>query len=207
MVLAQLAAFVVVCIAVVATPAIRVLVRDKRVRVTHGLEHATIRILEDRGIEVDGGVTIWGRFAIQLPNDGRNYERDAEIRDAAIAAIRRVAAGERALAYSPYCGTSAMVAQLLLAVAVLGAGVTAAILGVPTGITFAASVGAALVVRLASRSLGLLAQRLWTVSTALASARIIAITKDVLPRGDKVVFTVQLDVVVRDSRAEPIAIV
>ena len=98
-----------------------------------------------------------------------------------------------------------MVAQLLLALAIIGAGLTAAIVGVPTGITFAASVGAAIVARLASRPLGLLAQRLWTVSTALSSAKIVAITKQVHSSGDWVEFTVELDVVVRDSHAEPIA--
>jgi hypothetical protein len=206
-VLVQIGALVVVCRMVIATPAIRAFGRDKRVHVIHGLEHATIRILEDAGIDVDGGgVTLRGRFEIYLRN-GRNYERDAEVRDATLAAIRRVAAGERELAYTASCGTSVMVAQLLLALAIIGAGLTAAILGVPSGITFAASVGAALVARLASRPLGLLAQRLWTVSTALASAKIVAVTKEVSSSGDWVTFSVQLDVVVRDSHAEPIAIV
>lgn len=205
MVLVQIGAFVVVSRIVIATPALRAFARDKRVRVIHGLEHATIRILEERGIDVDGGVTLHGRFAIYLGN-GRNYERDDEVRDAALAAIQRVAAGEHALAYSPACGTSVMVAQLLLALAIVGAGITAALVGVPTGITFAASVGAAIVARVTSRSLGLLAQRLWTVSTALASAKIVAVTKQVSSDGDWVEFTVRLDVVVRDSHAEPIAI-
>jgi len=196
-----------VCGVVLATPALRVLARDKRVRVTHGLEHATIRILEAKQVSVNGGVTLGNHFAIQLDHDGRNWNRDDDVRDAVEAAIRRVAGGEHALAYSPRCGTSLAVAYLILAVAVLAAGLTAAALGVPTGITFAASVGAALVARLAARRLGLLAQRLFTVSTDLVSAKVVEVDKHLIAGGTKLVFTVKLDVVVRDPHAEPVTIV
>src|SRR5262249_57664637 len=190
----------------VISPSVASLARDRRTRVTHGLEHATIHVLQEMGAEVRHGLTIRNTFMIELDNDGRNWDRYHDVLTATLAAIGRITAGERGIAYAPDCGTSLMVGYAVWAIAVFAAGVAAAILGVPIGITFAGTVAAALAARLSKRALGLAAQHWLTVSTDFVSASHVRVARDLIAAGTRVVFTVTLDVVVRDDRAEPVAI-
>lgn len=170
---------------------------DHRTRIIHGLEHATIAILRARGIPVRSGVTYPGRFLIVIENDGRTWMQEAAIGDAAREAIRRVIAGEHALAYSVNCGTSYLVAICLFGLAVVGAGLGARVLGAPLGIMWAATVGAVLVARGVARRAGLAMQRWLTVSTDLANATVTRVDRTVTSDGDRIVAVVALDVVPR----------
>jgi hypothetical protein len=193
LVIAWFAAIPGTLLAVAFVPALAALL-DERTRVIHGLEHATIAVLAERGIAVSHGVTLRGMFDLALPNDGRSWERAPMIRNAALAAIRRVKKGERALAYTDRCGTSYAVGFLMMCLAVSAAGAVAFAYGVPHGYTFAATVAALLAARAAARPLGRLAQRLLTVSTRSASATVGAIEHEVSPDGAFVYYAVHVAV-------------
>lgn len=167
---------------------------DHRTRLIHGLEHATIKILRQRGVPVNGGVTYRGEFVISIRNDGRTWERFPEVAIATREAIDRIVAGDHELAYSPRCGTSFLVAQCLFGVAVVAAGVGAWLLGAPLGIMWAATVGAALSVSAVARPAGFAVQRWLTVSTDLASGSVTNVDRTVTPNGDWFHVTVSLDV-------------
>lgn len=170
---------------------------DHRTRILHGLEHATIAILLERRMPVLSGVTHRGQFLIVIDNNGRTWEREAEIGDAAREAIRRVMAGEHALAYTIHCGTSYLVAIALFAFAVVGAGLGAGLLGAPVGIMWAVTVGAALVARTIARRTGLAVQRWLTVSTDLAHGTVINVERSVTSDGDRIHAVVSIDVTPR----------
>jgi hypothetical protein len=205
LVIGQLAAVVIVGAIAVATPAIRDLARDRRTRILHGLEHATITLLLERGFAVRSGYTYDGEFIVDLAHDGRSWDRLDEVRAAVASAIRRVAGGEHALAYSDQCGTSMVVGSLLLGLAIVGAGIAGLVLGMPANVAFAITVGACFAARAIRRPLGLWAQRWLTVSTALHSASIRAIDQRVASNGDTMRITVALDVVPRERTGEAVS--
>src|SRR5205085_2771276 len=134
LVLAQIAAVAVVLLMLVLAPDVRALARDKRTRILHGLEHATINLLLERGFPVRSGCTYDGEFVIRIDHDGRTWNRFTELRDAPTEAVIRVVRGEYALAYTPQCGTSWLVGYCLLALAIVASGATGLALAVPTGI-------------------------------------------------------------------------
>lgn len=193
LVIAQLAAIPGAMLAVVMVPAFRALL-DERTRILHGLEHATIAVLAERGIFVRHGVTLPGMFDLALPNNGAAWEVGPEIHRAAVMAVRRIIAGERSLAYSPRCGTSFVVGVALASLVIAGLGAIALADDVPAGYTFAGTVVALGLVRLASRSFGLFAQRLLTVSTRLAAASVGRIDREVSPDGALVYYLVHVHV-------------
>lgn len=179
---------------------------DQRTRIIHGLEHATIAILRARGIPVRSGVTYKGRFLLRIDNDGRTWEREAAVGDAARDAIRRVIAGEHALAYSVNCGTSYLVAICLFGLAVVGAGLGARLLGAPLGIMWAATVGAALAARAVARRAGLAMQRWLTVSTDIARATVTGVERTVTSDGDRILAVVAIDVEPRTREGGLVAV-
>src|SRR5262245_58673019 len=67
--------------------------RDRRTRIVHGFEHATIAILRAAGVEVSEGVSAARGFALQLPHRNGAYERLGMVEAAAHAAIERIDAG------------------------------------------------------------------------------------------------------------------
>jgi hypothetical protein len=187
-------------------PQVWALARDRRVRILHGLEHATIRVLEARGVTIAEGRTHARSFTIRMSRDPR-FEHLHVVDAAANVAIARVAGGETTLAYSPQCGTSMLTVRMLVALAIVGAGIAALVAGVAHGYMFAATVAAIVVARRAARPLGLLAQRAWTVSTDFAAARVVRVERWISPNGESVGFDVYIDVVPRErGGAEPIAV-
>jgi hypothetical protein len=189
----------VACIAVIASSsaAIRELARDRKTRILHGLEHATIKLLERRDLEVRSGCTFDGFFVLDVEHDGRWWERLDEVRDAATEAIARIRAGEHKLAYDRRCGTSLLVAGLVVAVAITAVWIAALVLGWPDEIVMSATIGALGIAMLSARTLGLAAQRVLTVSTELASARVIEVTRRALADASGLELTVAIDVVPR----------
>jgi hypothetical protein len=181
------------------------LARDRRTRVVHGFEHATAAILGEHGIAVTEGLSVPNGFSIMLPHHQRVFERFRVVEAAARAAIERIAAGETALAYHDRCGTSWLVGNAVVSVATVGLGITAFVLGVPPGITFAATVIAIAAAARGAVPLGRLAQRLWTVSTDFAAARVLSVTRHVTADASHVGFDIAIEVVPRDDRAELVA--
>lgn len=179
--------------------------RDRRTRIVHGLEHATIAILRASGVVVSEGLSVARGFTIQLPHENGAYERLGEVEAAARGAIERIAAGESRLAYSTKCGTSWLVADAVISLAIVGLGIAALVHGIPPGITFAATVVTIVLAQRAAVPLGLLAQRAWTVSTAFTAARVLSVTRTVAADGKHVGYDVAVEVVPRDDRAEPVA--
>ncbi len=90
------------------------LLRDRRLRRNHALEHATINVIEERygpsrltGIAQPDGFLIRGGAPAGL------------VLEAAQEALARLRAGERQLAIHPRCGTTLVAAQLVLALTFL----------------------------------------------------------------------------------------
>src|SRR5262245_18206697 len=97
---APLAGLPWVAVVVIVSPDLRALARNRRTRLLHGLEHATINLMLERGFPVRSGCTHDGEFTIEIEHDGRSWDRLLEIRDLARDAIIRIVRGERDLAYS-----------------------------------------------------------------------------------------------------------
>lgn len=90
------------------------LLRDRRLRRNHALEHATINVIEERygpsrlsGLARPDGFFIQGGAPAGL------------VLDAAHEALARLRAGEYQLAIHPRCGTTLIASQLVLALTVL----------------------------------------------------------------------------------------
>jgi hypothetical protein len=198
----QLAGLGVVVLAVMLSPDLRALARNKRTRILHGLEHATINLMLQRGFPVRSGCTYDGEFVIRIDHDGRSWNRLLEIRDIARDAIIRIVRGERELAYTPECGTSWLVGYCLLALAIVGSGLVGRMLGAPVGVVFAASVGAAICARAVKRPLGLWVQRHVSVSTDVLVASIKDMQPSVSSDGNTMIVTIAMDVTpkIRASR-------
>lgn len=208
LVFAQLAAFLVVGWLLASSSELRALSGYHATRVIHGLEHATAKVLEERGITIWSGLTHHGMFTLDLPHDGRTYEDlETTVRDAATDAISRIRFGERTLAYDRRCGTSLLVGYALLAIAVVGAGLGALIAGTPVGITFALTVGAAFLSRAIARRTGLAAQRWLTVSTDFSSAVVTHVEKRVSSDGNTLTAIVMIDVIpkLRETDVDAVA--
>jgi hypothetical protein len=91
------------------------LLRDRRLRCNHALEHATINVIEERygpsrltGMARPDGFLIRGGAPAGL------------VLEAAQEALERLRAGERRLAIHPRCGTTLVASQLVLALTFLG---------------------------------------------------------------------------------------
>ena len=198
LVMLQLLAVLAIGVLCLGSRELRELATDRTTRIIHGLEHATATVLEERGIRVPSARTHHGMFMLDIPHDGRTWEQlEPTVRTATEDAISRIRFGERALAYNVHCGTSYLVAFALLALAIVGAGLVAFAFEVPSGITFAATVAAGLVARLAARPAGLFAQRWLTVSTDFASAIVLRVDRHVDMGGATIHAAVLVDVIPR----------
>jgi hypothetical protein len=208
LVFAQLGAFLIVVGALVVSPELRAISTYQATRVIHGIEHAAINVLVERGLTIYSGLTHHGMFTINLPNNGTSYENlEATVRDATTDAISRIRFGEHTLAYPQRCGTSVLVGIALLAVAIVGAGVATVIAGTPSGLTFAVTVGAAFLARALSGRAGLAAQRWFTVSTDFSSAVVTHVEKRVSSDGDTLTAVVMIDVIPKPSRSDDVDVV
>jgi len=171
---------------VVSRHELAALARDRRTRVVHGLEHACITILKERGHRTESGSTSKGRFELDRVA-GTTHQ---DVARATRSAIRRILAGETGLAYSPRCGTSQLVAMILYALIIAGGGVTSILFGVPMGATMLGCAVLCVLAQLAAPTLGLLAQRMLTVSTRFSGARVGQVTVKDGPRGPRFVVPV-----------------
>jgi hypothetical protein len=147
------------------------IVRDPATRISHGLEHATMAVCAENDLPVVRGFTHGrDRFVVVL-EAGQTHQKDL-VREAAARSIRRILEGERSLAYQPGCGTSEVVSSVTLWLVYV------------TSMLFSLAVGGSAPIFLAfsmvvfrfwlacQTALGLLAQRLFTVSTEFASAAV-----------------------------------
>lgn len=202
LVVAQLAGFLTIAWMAAGAAELRALASYHATRVIHGLEHATAKVLEERGVTVRSGQTSTGMFTLHVDNDGSVSEHfEAMVRDAATDAISRIRFGEHALARARHCETSVLVGFLLISVAVIGAGLAALILGTSPGLTFAFSVLAIAAARIFSRPIGLAAQHL-TVSTRFASAVVTHVERRVSADGDTLTAIVMIDVIPKPREAD-----
>ena len=80
----------------------------RRVRKNHGLEHATVTVLMEKGVRppMGGYSTPGGFFIFSKASEGL-------VSESVIQAYSRMAAGEHDLAVSPYCGTNLATGMLL----------------------------------------------------------------------------------------------
>ncbi len=192
---AQLASLVWIGLAISGSRELRALIRDRETRIVHGLEHATINVLEQRGLTIRSGLTYQRWFVLEVDHDGRWWERVDEVRAAVTEAIARIRGGERQLAYHPRCGTSLLVATIVVAISIAAAGLVGLVLGLDVIEVAIATVIALAGARVFAKPLGLLAQQAWTVSTELASARVVEITRHAVADASGLELVVRLDVV------------
>jgi hypothetical protein len=206
LVFAQLAGVVVIAATLYGSREFRAIAADRSTRVVHGLEHATANVLEERGVAVQSGVTTTGMFILELEHDGKLYEHlETTVGDAAADAISRIRFGEHGLAYHRRCGTSLLVAMALLAFAIVAAGVVGLVLGWPSGLVYALSVGAGFAVMAVRDRAGLLAQRLLTVSTSFSSAIVTRVDKRISADGNTLTAIVMIDVIPRAVEVDAVA--
>ena len=168
--------------------------RDTRTRIVHGLEHATLRVLE--GVAPGaGGRSLTDRFIVNLQRDTDVELWRFRVDDAARIAIARVQAGETELAYSELCSTRRCVSDVLLGVALTASGVFT-LFGVSTAVAILGLFLAVQLWRCCEHALGILAQRWFTVTAAFKSAEVVNVF---VGEGDDgaLQMVVQLDVVPR----------
>jgi hypothetical protein len=166
--------------------------RLQQLRVLHGFEHATISVLEEHGVPVAYGHTCGlNRFRVVL--DPGNAHRLSDVRVAAKAAIRRVMAGERSLVYHPRCGTSVVVSTAALWLVTLSSGLIALWLGAGMNVALALFVMFANLWGALELQLGLVAQRLFTVSVDFTSARVVDV-RLVAGKDEDTFFDIDVDI-------------
>ncbi len=146
---------------VTAPKQFRTLLRDRRLRRNHALEHATINVIEERlgpsklaGLAASEGFTIQGGAPPDL------------VASAAQEALQRLRAGERRLAIHPRCGTSLIAAQLVMAVVFI---VALVLLRELSWLAFLAGLLAAIIL---GPRLSLLLQRFVTTDARVGDLRI-----------------------------------
>lgn len=140
----------------------------RRVRRNHGLEHATVSELIDRGVSppLAGYSTPGGFFVL-----GNVSTRT--VAEAAEKALMRLAQGEHELAVSRYCGTTLMTGAMLsgLAAALVLGGGPGRFRRIPSAAT------AILLATIASRPLGDMLQRRYTTSADVAGMAITGVRR------------------------------
>jgi hypothetical protein len=147
-------------------PELRKLLGSRDVRIVHGLEHATLRVLEERGHTIHGGRTTGESFEIDV-----DYRVGAkQVRRAFREAVRRIRRGEWSLAYDRRCGTSLLVGLLLASLAGVALGVLGLFTTLTPSVVVVLLVAVAVVMILGVAPFGLLAQLLFTVSTRFGKA-------------------------------------
>lgn len=198
LVLLQMGAVVWLSILLLSRRELAALASDHSARIIHGIEHATMNVLEERGLPLICGQTTHGMFTIDIVHDGKHYEGlETVVGEAATDAISRIRFGERHLAYDRRCGTSLLVGWALLAFSIVAAGITGMILDVPVGTTFALTVGAGLLARAIQQSAGITVQRWLTVNTEFASALVTRVDTRISADGGVVTAIVMIDVIPR----------
>jgi hypothetical protein len=180
------------------------IVHDPLTRVVHGLEHATLAVLAEDGLPTIHGFTHGrDRFVVALAEG--QAQQHASVVEAATRAIRRIHEGEHALAYQPGCGTSEAVSAVTLWLMYVASVLFTLVIGGSVQIFVAVSVVVFRIWLAWETPLGLLAQRLFTVSTAFSSATVIDVREtsaigNVARPGDETWFEVVVDARLGASR-------
>lgn len=180
---------------------LRDIMQNRKTRVVHGLEHAAIKLLEAHHpqIEIVMGQT-WDRsFEVCLQRDVPKL--GVKLRGATRSAIRRIGAGETELAYDPRCGTSYLVAGLVTAATGMAAGGMGLLLHLDFVTLLLILLTFVALLAFGTRPLGLLAQRLVTVSTDFEYANI-GWVRRAKNRGNFVCYVVDVNVVVAAKAAQ-----
>jgi hypothetical protein len=147
------------------------IVRDPTMRIVHGLEHAALAVLTEDGLPALAGFT-HGRDRFIVALEAGQGHRLAEVSDAVARSIRRVRSGERSLAYHPGCGTSEVVSMVALWLVYVSSVLLSLLIGGSIPVFVAISVITFRMWLAWETGLGLLAQRLFTVSTDFVSASV-----------------------------------
>ena len=190
--LAAIAAIATLVITVAGMGEFVAILRDRGTRVIHGLEHATLAVLDQRGVTTYGGLTARGHFVIEIGNGSQATA--GLVRDAIHEAMRRTREGETRLLYSWHCGTSLMVALLAVSLAIVGGGIAGVVAGLSVNVIVGLVALAIVLAAIAARPLGLLAQRFLTVSAGYATLRTGKIASEVAASGDRARFLVEVRV-------------
>lgn len=143
---------------------------DPKLRIVHGIEHATAKLLEADGVPVPSAQAERGGFVLELAGDVA--VRDEEVARAAGEAIARLRAGETGLAYDRDCGTVHGCRFALPPIAAGVAALVAGALGLPELLALALAAALAVAAYLARRPAGMYLQRVATVSTRFAAASV-----------------------------------
>jgi hypothetical protein len=172
------------------------IIGDRQTRITHGLEHATIALLVKQNLPIVEGHT-HGPDRFRVFMDGGHAGLRGDVRCAAEAAIQRIIGGERSLAYHPGCGTSDIVAAVTLWSVYASALVACFAVGGRYELFFALSVIVFRVWLAFETPLGLMAQRLWTVSTNFTTATVVEVlarTEHVADGEQRTAFEIVVDI-------------
>jgi hypothetical protein len=145
---------------------------DQRLRISHGVEHATVDLLALQGAPVTQGTAHADHFVLSLERDDHFDVWLARVRETTEIAIARYASGDTALAYAHTCGTSTQLAFLLRLAAVAVPGVALHLLGAPAHFMLLAWLLAVRTSQAIDKPLGILAQRWFTVSTEFESVAV-----------------------------------
>ena len=179
---------------------LRELVRDRRTRVIHGIEHATVVMLIRDGYQVRGGQTHDGYFKLWLESDRREGEEgEAEkrpidvVRRACNEAIEKLPTEGWSLAIHPKCGTTWMVLFLLASLGAM-ASVAIGLFATLEPKMFLTAIGVFFgALALGSRPIGYLLQRTMTIAVDFKRVDVKRIIRCVEPR-DVVCYYVHLEV-------------
>ena len=188
-------------------PEMRQLRLDLRTRAIHGIEHATVNLLERRGFKLRGGLTENGLFNLWLLSDrpvGGERPPDGGIvavRHACKVAIRLLRRGSTRLAFDRRCGTTWVTLFILSALATIGAIVVGLVAHIELRDFMLLVGGLLLLLGVGSRPIGWILQRTLTVSTRFERARITRIQRRIEP-DDAIRFIVHLRVVLKPSTRE-----
>ncbi len=178
------------------------LIRDRRTRVIHGIEHGAAAVLEQAGFDVSSGETRSGFFRLRFNTYAPNPCDDpSKIHKAVADAVARIRSSEPHLAYHPRCGTSALVTAMLLSILSLAVAAVGLFLTITalTWLVLSAVLAAAFIIF--PRPLGLLAQRYLTVSTDFMSAHVLRLVRH---RSDRqIVYDVLMTVRLNEDKRGP----
>jgi hypothetical protein len=186
------------------------LIRDRRTRIIHGIEHATVVMLLRRGFQVIGGQTDTGYFKLWLKTDQREGKKKPmtsateSVRRGCLKAIKRLRKERWSLAIHRKCGTTWMALFFLASLAAI----TSVAIGLfmalkPTTLLIIGGVLVGLL-GIGARPLGYLLQRTITVEVDFRRATVKRIIRRVQERGS-VCYYVHLDVELEGDVACPTA--
>lgn len=151
------------------------IIGDRDTRVAHGLEHATIAVLQGHGAPVRHGFTPGAdRFVVAL--EATHGTAVEVVREAAIKALRRVRRGQRLL-YTEGCGTNELVSSVMVWLGIVSSSVIALAIGAPLAVSFALGLIALRVWAAITTPLGLAIQQWLTVTPIFASGSVIGVRR------------------------------